>query len=399
MNIIAIICEYNPFHNGHAAQLARLRASYPDCTVLCIMSGCFTQRGEPALMPAYDRARAAVCCGADLVLELSQPWASGSAEFFAAGGVAIADRLGVVDGLAFGCESDDLAAPVRVAEQLDSPQFRAALAGAPADPGEGAAAHTARIWRSCFGEDGGMLSQPNNLLAVQYCLALRRRGSAIRPLPMQRLGSGYHDEALNQANPSATAVRAALRGGEAWDALAPYLPAPSLHVLQEAVSAGRAPVFADRLGQAILAHYRLADENALAACASMGGGLNHRLCAAAREAASLEEMLALAATKVYTNTRIRRAILHGMLGVTEDDLRAEPSAVLLLAANARGRALLADLRRTARIPIVTKPADLPRFAQSRQSELHARAAALYTLAMPKAASSGEFVKYAPFFAN
>lgn len=140
MNTIAIICEYNPFHYGHAAQLARLREISPGCAIVCIMSGNFTQRGEPALMPDYDRARAAVLCGADLVLELPQPWASGSAEFFAASGVSIADRLGGIDFLAFGCETDDPAASIRVAERIDSPGFRAALPGAPDDPGEGAAA-------------------------------------------------------------------------------------------------------------------------------------------------------------------------------------------------------------------------------------------------------------------
>lgn len=277
MNTIAIICEYNPFHYGHAAQLARLREISPGCAIVCIMSGNFTQRGEPALMPDYDRARAAVLCGADLVLELPQPWASGSAEFFAASGVSIADRLGGIDFLAFGCETDDPAASIRVAERIDSPGFRAALAGAPDDPGEGAAARAARLYREWFGSDDEMLRQPNNLLAVQYCLALRRLGSGITPLPMRRLGSGYHDDTLTQANPSATALRAALRGGETLDALSPYLPEQSLDVLRDSIAAGRAPVFVERLEQAILAHYRLADENALAGCASMNGGLNHRL--------------------------------------------------------------------------------------------------------------------------
>ena len=120
MKTIAIICEYNPFHGGHAHQLARLRDAYPDAVLLCIMSGCFTQRGEPAILPPYARAQAAIGGGADLVLELPQPWASASAEYFAAGGVAVAHGLGCVDGLSFGCESADADAPMRVAEGLDS---------------------------------------------------------------------------------------------------------------------------------------------------------------------------------------------------------------------------------------------------------------------------------------
>jgi len=343
---IAIICEYNPFHNGHAAQIARLRASHPGCRIVCIMNGPFTQRGEPAIMSSYDRARAAVLGGADLVLELPQPWASGSAEYFAAGGVSIAHSLGIVDALAFGCESDDPDAPMRVAERLDSPEFCADLA-ADDDPAEGAAARIERLWRARFGDDGGMLSRPNNRLAVEYCRALRRLGSTILPLPMRREGSDYDDPALTQANPSATAVRRALAGGADPAALSGYLPAGTVDVLREAIEAGRGPVFPAALEQAVLAYYRLADPAALAGCASMRGGLANRLCAAAWEADRYDAMLALAATKVYTNSRIRRAVLHGMLGVTEADLGARPTGTLLLAANGTGRGMLRAIRQGA----------------------------------------------------
>ncbi len=395
---IAIICEYNPFHNGHAAQIARLRAAHPGCRIVCIMSGCFTQRGEPALLPPYDRARAAVLGGADLVLELPQPWASGSAEYFADGGVAIAHSLGIVDALAFGCESSDPDAPMRVADGLDSPEFRADLA-ADDDPAEGAAARTARLWQARYGDDGGMLSSPNNRLAVEYCRALKRLGATITPLPMRREGSDYDDPTLTQANPSATAVRAALAGGGDPAALADYLPAGTIDVLREAIAAGRAPVFPCALEQAILAHYRLADPEALSACASMRGGLAYRLCSAAGDAGSLAEMLALAATKVYTNSRIRRAILHGMLGVTEADLSARPTATLVLAANDTGRAMLRAVRRGGGLPIITKPADLAAVATPRELILRRRAEALYTMAMPHVMPGGEFVKCAPFFAH
>ncbi|MBQ2767461.1 MAG: nucleotidyltransferase family protein [Clostridia bacterium] len=398
MKTIAIICEYNPFHNGHAEQLARLRAAYPDAALLCIMSGCFTQRGEPAILPPYDRAEAAIGGGADLVLELPQPWASGSAEFFAWGGVSIADRLGCVDALAFGCETADISAPMRVAERLDAPQLRNKLLSRPEDPAEGAAARAERLYREIYGDDEGMLSTPNNLLAVQYCLALRRRGSAILPLPMERRGSAYHDTQLDARNPSATAVRAALQhsGSAALDALTSYLPPASIDVLHRAIDAGRAPVWGSRLESAILAFYRLADPAQLENCASLGGGLAYRLCAAAQASTNLDELLGHAAAKHFTNTRLRRAILQGMLGATDADLSAEPAWTLLLAASRRGLALLHDLRRADTLPIVTKPADIPTSLSQRQAELYKRAAALYTLAMPTPAAAGEFVKCAPF---
>ncbi|MBE6576477.1 MAG: nucleotidyltransferase family protein [Ruminococcaceae bacterium] len=399
MKTIAIICEYNPFHNGHAYQLSRLREEHPDAVLLCIMSGYFTQRGEPAIISPYARAEAAIGGGADLVLELPQPWASASAEYFAAGGVAVAHGLGCVDGLAFGCESADPEAPMRVAEGLDSPLLQAQLAAPPENPAEGIAARTARLYRECIGDDGGMLSAPNNLLAVQYCRALRRLNSPIRPLPMLRRGSGYHDTALAGENPSATAVRRALRQGSDVSTLADYLPPSSCAVLKREIEAGRGPVFPDNLSQAILSFYRLADPGTLEGCASMTGGLHHRLISVAHEACSAEEMFTLAAAKHYTDTRLYRAVLQGMMGITPTDLAASPAWTLLLGASQRGLSLLRELRRRDSLPVITKPADIPAELFPRQAELHRRAAALYTLAMPTPAPSAEFIKYAPYIAR
>lgn len=391
---IAIICEYNPLHNGHAAQIARLREAYPGCRIVCIMSGAFTQRGSAAVLPPVERARAAVGAGADLVLELPQPWASASAEFFARGGVAVADGLCVVDALAFGVETDDLAAPMRVAERLDEPEFAAAVAVG--DPAEGAAARTARLYREGYGDDGGMLSKPNNRLALEYCRALRRRGSEIVPLPMKREGSDYHDGALDCANPSATAVRGALAGGCALDVLSGYLPPSSVAVLGEALVSGRCAIDSAALDRAVLAHWRLADPAAMAGLASLGGGLSERICAAAQEAVSVEDLIGRTGTKVYTNARIRRALLQGMLGVTEADLRGEPTAARVFGANAVGRALLREIARRGSVAAVTKYADLASVASEREVQLCRRADALYGLAMREVAGAGEFVRVRPF---
>jgi predicted nucleotidyltransferase len=167
-------------------------------------------------------------------------------------------------------------------------------------------------------------------------------------------------------------------------------------VLEEAMADRRGLIAPDALGQAILAHYRLADPDALAACASMRGGLAHRLCEAAHAACSLEEMLALAATKVYTNTRIRRAVLHGMLGVTEADLCASPSATLVLAANGTGRAMLREVRQMGGMPLIPKPADLAAVVSERETLLRRRAEALWTLALPCPMAGGAMVRERPY---
>ena len=244
-----------------------------------------------------------------------------------------------------------------------------------------------------------MLSAPNNILAVQYCRALRQLNSPIKPLPMLRQGSGYHTPTLEGENPSATAVRRALRQGSDLDALAAYLPPASCAVLKREIQAGRGPVFPENLGQAMLAFYRLADPGMLEGRASMTGGLHHRLIAAAHEARNVGEMFTLAAAKHYTDTRICRAALQGMLGVTPADLAESPAWTLLLGASQRGLTLLREHRRRDGLPVITKPADIPVNTSPRQAELHRRAAALYTLAMPNPASGAEFIRCAPYIAE
>ena len=105
---VGIICEYDPFHRGHARQFALVREKLPDARIVCVMSGCFTQRGSAALFAPAFRARAALDAGASLVLELPCAFALREAENFALGGIALLDRLGFVTHVSFGCEDDDL---------------------------------------------------------------------------------------------------------------------------------------------------------------------------------------------------------------------------------------------------------------------------------------------------
>ena len=127
MNIIGIVCEYNPFHKGHAWQIQAGRAALgEDSAVVCVMSGDYVQPGEAAVFSKFARAEAACRCGADLVFELPLPWALSSAEGFARGAVAILAATGVVDTLSFGSECGDVAALDSLAQCLDSEEYRRA---------------------------------------------------------------------------------------------------------------------------------------------------------------------------------------------------------------------------------------------------------------------------------
>ena len=194
MNICGIICEYNPFHNGHRYMIEAVRDKLgDDCAVVCAMSGDFVQRGEAAIFSKHDRARAAVAGGADLVLELPLPWCMAPAETFARGGVGLLAATGVVTHLAFGSESGDLAALEKTARALLDPDLEPLLKEELA-AGQPYAAARQRAVERLTGEGADVLARPNDILAVEYLKAMYQKGINLIPLAVPRMGA-EHDAA------------------------------------------------------------------------------------------------------------------------------------------------------------------------------------------------------------
>ena len=382
MAAAGIIAEYNPLHRGHCHQLRRLRALLGEETpVICAMSGNFVQRGDFALLGKHARAEAAVRSGADLVLEIPLSWACAPAERFAQGGVEVLLGTGLVTDLVFGSESADAGAIRSATEALLGPDFPEALRRELAGPHSFAAARQ-RALASLIGEEGAeVLSRPNDILAVEYAKALSREGSEIRLVPILRQGAG-HDQDGGEY-PSAGSIRRMIQEGRRAEALAAM--APAMRELYEAEEArGRAPVFAAGAERAILAQLRRMGEADFLALDAGGEGLGNRLAAAAREAASLEEVLDRAKTKRYAYSRLRRLALWAYLGLRPETLPARVPYLRPLAMNQRGRALLAEARRRGALPILTKPADVRRLTPEAQAVFRREVLAtdLYTLAFP-----------------
>lgn len=382
MAAAGIIAEYNPLHLGHCCQLRRLRALLGEETpVICAMSGNFVQRGDFALLPKHARAEAAVRSGADLVLEIPLSWACAPAERFAQGGVEVLLGTGLVTDLVFGSESADAGAIRSAAEALLGPGFPEALRRELAGPHSFAAARQ-RALAGLIGEEGAeVLSRPNDILAVEYAKALLREGSEVHLVPILRQGAG-HDQDGGEY-PSAGSIRRMIQEGRRAEALAAM--APAMRELYEAEEArGRAPVFAAGAERAILAQLRRMGEADFLALDAGGEGLGNRLAAAAREAASLEELLDRAKTKRYAYSRLRRLALWAYLGLRPETLPARVPYLRPLAMNRRGRALLAEARRRAALPILTKPADVRRLSPEAQAVFRREVLAtdLYTLAFP-----------------
>lgn len=355
----------NPFHLGHEALLRRIRARLGEETaIVCVMSGNYVQRGAPALFDKFTRARAAVECGASLVLELPLTRAVSSAEGFADGGVAVLDRLGVVDTLCFGSESGDLRAIEKVAGVLCGEGYDAALRRLLKEGGSYAWCRQAAV-RTLAGGDAELLSRPNDNLGVEYCKALRRRESAIRPLAFRRPGS-YHDERPDLENPSATAVRGLMERGEDWR---PYVPEPAA-----AVFTGAPRYRAEAGERAVLAVLRSLPDGAFAALPGSAEGLGNKLRRACREQSSVADILSAVKSKRYAHARLRRMVLCAYLGLTAADLEREAPYVRVLAFDGQGRALLRRAKARGGLVLVNAGEGTGGYY-----EMERRAADLYTL--------------------
>lgn len=380
MKAVAIICEYNPFHRGHAYQLAAARASCNADVVICVMSELLTQRGELALCDGYCRAEAAVRCGADVVLSLPFPWSGAAAEHFADAGVYIATAVDASH-LHFGSESGDITRLQQTAHLLSSEEYVRRLTELQQkNPDLGVMAAKDAVLAQLTGHadhpDGS-----NDILALAYLSAIARQGSPIIPLTVRREGQDYRDTAplSSEQYASASALRRLWTEHGEPSPLQAQLPTASYDALLHAQKQGLAPVSADRLLPAVLAFLRLADPDTLAAYAELSGGVAQRLITAAKKDApdSMSALIAAAATKRYTNARLLRAVWYAMCGVTMADLRANPAYTRLLGLSERGRAYLASIRKSCPLPIVTKPADIPATpAAMRQNEVEQALAAL-----------------------
>lgn len=386
MLVAGIIAEYNPFHRGHAWQIAQTRRLLgEDCAVVCIMSGHWAQGGDCAVTDKWTRAGLALSGGADLVLELPVVWAASSAERFARGAVAHLAATGVVNYLCFGSEEGAIAPLQAAAHCLDSADYPAALRGLLKQGLSFPAARQAAVVR-LRGDAGACLSTPNNTLGVEYLRALRYVPCRIEPITVRRRGCGHHPGGTGDAIApeegfrSATEIRRMLRG-EDWAAAEACLLPGAAELLR---AAGRADLH--RCERAILARLRAMTAEDFSRLPDAGGreGLDLRLADCARRACTAEEFLTLAKTRRYPLTRLRRLMVSAFLGLTEDDRPAGARYLRVLGSNERGRGVLRQMKERATLPVITKPAHGKALEETarRLLAIEARATDLFELCLP-----------------
>lgn len=360
MEATGIICEYNPLHLGHKKQLDTIKSSYPDGGIVCLISGNYVQRGAPAITDKFLRAKAAIACGADLVLEMPITAALSSAEGFAQEGVRILG--GFCSRLCFGSETANIDTLLATAEALLRPDFPEALHRELNKGLSFPAARQAAL--EAMGLPNNTLTSPNDILATEYCKAILSLGLKMEPMVIPRDG-GYHDSIAESENPSATAVRKLMLADGAWQDFVPEAArecfiGAQLHQL----SAGE---------QAILYRLRTMTDGEYEALPYGSEGLWRKLMQNARTLSSLEDILTATKSRRYTRTRLDRMVMCAFLGLTATDINSPAPYVRVLALNDKGRKLLKAARQTGLFPNAGEQVDHP------YRELEYRAGQLYSL--------------------
>ena len=352
MKTISIIAEYNPFHNGHAWQIAEAKRRTSADFALIVMSGDFVQRGEPAVLDKFSRTRMALLGGADLVLELPVRYAAGSAEYFARGACSLLASLNVTDTLCFGCETEDPAAFSALSSLLaDEPEaFR-------------------RYLRSYLA--AGNSYPKARLLALE---------SFFFPDSSQRQGASYHSS-LPQGNfASATAIRKnpALACG--------YMPDVCRELYEHAVSGQMLHSIDD---YSDLLHYALLMQKDYTAFLDVNADLSDRIRKLLPQYKSFSSFVSLLKTKQVTEARIRRSLLHILLGIRKkerpEDRFAGLSYARVLGFRQSALPLFREIKKRSSIPLLTKAADAKKLLLASELDeflLNVRASDLYHITDP-----------------
>lgn len=365
---VGIIAEYNPFHNGHAYHIKKAKEMAGAEFCIVVMSGDFVQRGAPAVYSKHTRAAMALSCGADLVLELPSVFATSSAEDFAACGVALLDRLGTVDSICFGSECGDVDKLSGIASILaaEPPVYTELLKeelkkGATFPQARSKALLSCGLLRD---EDSTILSSPNNILGLEYLKALYRLKSSIKPITLTREGKGYHSREMDAKSfCSATGIRKVLRQENkaltSSPELAANVPSKVLELMETAH-----PIFLEDLDLLLNAVLLQLDRDKLpfSAFSDVSSELSARISRQLPDFLTFEDKIAALKTRQYTYTRVSRALLHILLGITCQAVLTGRSIgyapyARVLGFRKSSAQLMGQIKMRGSIPLITKTAD------------------------------------------
>ncbi|MBP1930744.1 nucleotidyltransferase [Ammoniphilus resinae] len=397
MNVVGLVVEYNPLHNGHLYHFQQAKkASGSDATV-AVMSGNFLQRGEPAVVDKRARAEMALSIGIDLVIELPTAYCTQNAEMFAFGAISTLHSFGVVDCVCFGSESGDIHWIDLLAERLiDEPaDFKKRLRGL-LDKGLPYPRAYAAAASALVGVPPELLEQPNNILGLNYVLALKRLGSRIQPVTIQRIKAGYHQEDISDVSiASATAIRKRIFEQSDVQDIAPFVPNSTATIISREKNNDRFPVSWNQFFPFVLHSLLTKKPEELGQIHEMGEGIENRLQKFAMLYSSYDLFMENLKTKRYTWNRLQRLLLYLLLNLKKSEMQSFSLSegvpyIRVLGFNEKGKQLIKKAKEVCPLPIITK---IPRDPHPMLA-LDIRATSVYELGLRGGRARAEY-EYVP----
>lgn len=392
MSCIGIVAEYNPLHNGHEYHISEAKRISGADSIIVVMSGSFVQRGEPACADKITRTRWALCAGADMIIELPDVFALSCAERFASGSIRLLNATGLVDGISFGSEHDDLSELLRASElELNSPMITNSL--------NAGLSYPAAI--SGFYKEMGLpnfCNAPNAILGIEYIRAASRYAPNFKIYPIKRVGSGYNESSVSESYPSSAAIRKSyahipFSESSYMDRLALFDSAIPPYVRNDLIAMIEKSIFPatfEGLSAPLLYALRMLTAPELHRIADVSEGIENVILKAAVNCSDINELLSAVKTKRYTMARLKRICMNALLGIDADFQRQcadsySPLYIRVLGIRRKSRHLLSELAKKASLPIIISYPDTHALGASarRNIEITSNASKLRALAQPK----------------
>jgi len=381
MKVLGIITEYNPFHNGHLYHLSKAKEITRTDYVVAVMSGNFLQRGEPAIINKWARAKMALNAGVDLIIELPFVFSTQDANGFAFGAVKLLDSLQIIDYLGFGCETDNLDTLYSISNFLNiEPQkYKELIVYHSKNGNEFPKVRSQALceYHRIFGIEGlekistlelsKLLKYPNNILALEYIKHLLNLKCKIKPIAIKRIGASYHQKNIKGKVSSATSIRYEILNNLSSskidlfmlnDKIKSTIPPSGFSVLEKELREGKGPITLESYRQYILATLRKMSLEDISRIQGVTEGLENRIKKASLKAYTVEQLINSIKTRRYTRTKIQRIILHIMMNLSKEDIsifnKCGPLYARVLGFSKKGKTLLRAIKKNSSTPLISK---------------------------------------------
>ena len=319
---IGIIAEYNPFHNGHLYQIQKAKELTGADTVIAVMSGNFTQRGDTSLINKFEKTKIALQNEVDMVIELPTIYSISSAENFALGGIKILNEIGNIDYLVFGIEEDNLQELQAIADVLvnENDEFKRTIKEELDKGNSYPKAREIALKKVLSSENmEEIMQKPNNILAIEYLKALKTTNSNIKPIGIKRKNAMHNDKNINENYASGTYIRKLFIENN-FNEISKVVPKYTYEKLLELKSHGTYVTSINDFSDIVIYKIRMMTKEEISKIADVNEGLENSIKLASTTCKTIDEIIDKVSTKRYTKTRISRILTYILLDITKSDM-------------------------------------------------------------------------------